>query len=116
MRYSHRSRVLWIDALCINQKDVTERGHQVGIMHEIYRNTQKNLIWLGHDDGTTAASLETLYTVLRRAREASNSFEKFSSLIYFDEPSDWSKERLLDLDLQPLFDFYSKPWFGRLVR
>jgi hypothetical protein len=27
---------LWVDAICINQKDTNERGHQVGIMRNVY--------------------------------------------------------------------------------
>lgn len=31
---------IWIDALCINQADVEERGRQVGMMSAIYRQAQ----------------------------------------------------------------------------
>lgn len=31
---------LWVDALCINQVDVDERGHQVSIMSPIFRQAQ----------------------------------------------------------------------------
>lgn len=42
-------RLLWVDAICINQEDVEERGHQVGIMRDIYRNATGTLIWLGEE-------------------------------------------------------------------
>ncbi|KAI9643491.1 hypothetical protein NHQ30_008110 [Ciborinia camelliae] len=38
---------LWIDALCINQGDTSERNHQVGQTGNIYRQAQQVLIWLG---------------------------------------------------------------------
>ncbi|KAI0150158.1 heterokaryon incompatibility protein-domain-containing protein [Xylariaceae sp. FL1272] len=38
---------LWVDAICINQKDDVERAHQVGMMKEIYENSKEVLIWLG---------------------------------------------------------------------
>lgn len=38
---------LWIDALCINQDDNLERGSQVSIMRDIYRQAEKVDIWLG---------------------------------------------------------------------
>jgi hypothetical protein len=40
---------LWVDAICINQKDVNERGHQVGIMRDVYSKAARVLIWLGEE-------------------------------------------------------------------
>ncbi|USP72811.1 hypothetical protein yc1106_00085 [Curvularia clavata] len=39
--------VIWIDAICINQSDNEEKGWQVALMGDIYRNTSKVLAWLG---------------------------------------------------------------------
>ena len=39
--------VLWVDALCINQRDVAERGHQVAQMGTIYSQAQQVICWLG---------------------------------------------------------------------
>lgn len=44
---SSEPRLLWIDALCINQDDVQERSHQVRLMGEIYRRAKRVLVWLG---------------------------------------------------------------------
>ncbi|KAI5917018.1 heterokaryon incompatibility protein-domain-containing protein [Camillea tinctor] len=38
---------IWIDSLCINQKDPSERTHQVGMMREIYQNSSEVVVWLG---------------------------------------------------------------------
>ena len=35
------------DALCINQADVEERNHQVGLMEFVYRRAARVLVWLG---------------------------------------------------------------------
>ena len=40
---------LWLDALCINQEDLRERNHQVGLMRSIYINTDNVLLWLGEE-------------------------------------------------------------------
>jgi len=37
----------WIDAICINQKDVDERNVQVRMMHHIYFRAQTVVVWLG---------------------------------------------------------------------
>lgn len=42
-------RLLWIDALCINQEDLDERMDQVKIMGEIYAKANYVLAWLGGD-------------------------------------------------------------------
>jgi len=38
---------LWADAVCINQNDLPERGHQVQMMGDIYRNAKEVIAWLG---------------------------------------------------------------------
>ncbi|KAN0122073.1 Heterokaryon incompatibility protein (HET) domain containing protein [Hyaloscypha variabilis] len=40
-------RVLWADAVCINQKDIQERGRQVRIMRKIFKQADRVLSWLG---------------------------------------------------------------------
>jgi len=49
------ARHLWTDALCINEADGEEKGHQVQLMGEIYRNASAVLVWHGlqDDDSTT---------------------------------------------------------------
>lgn len=38
---------LWVDALCINQRDIDEKSKQVPKMTEIYSSAYTVLIWLG---------------------------------------------------------------------
>ncbi|KAJ4267158.1 hypothetical protein NW762_003258 [Fusarium torreyae] len=42
--------LLWVDQLCINQANLTERSHQVGFMREIYQNAKRTLICLSTRD------------------------------------------------------------------
>lgn len=42
-----RERVLWADAVCINQDDDLERTHQVSIMQHIFKRATKVVIYLG---------------------------------------------------------------------
>lgn len=42
---------VWADAVCINQRDTSERTHQVGLMGEIYENSRETVIWLGEPTG-----------------------------------------------------------------
>ncbi|KAK8044067.1 hypothetical protein PG993_004091 [Apiospora rasikravindrae] len=47
IRQSDRDRILWVDALCINQQDHREKGHQVGQMKSTYEKAEMVLVWLG---------------------------------------------------------------------
>jgi hypothetical protein len=47
LRYLDETRVLWIDALCINQSDSHEKTDQVKDMVKIYENASRTLVWLG---------------------------------------------------------------------
>ncbi|KAF2448827.1 HET-domain-containing protein [Karstenula rhodostoma CBS 690.94] len=38
---------LWIDQICIDQDDRSERGHQVKLMGQIYTSCARVLVWLG---------------------------------------------------------------------
>ena len=38
---------IWMDAICINMSDLTERMHQVALMADIYKTEERSLIWLG---------------------------------------------------------------------
>ena len=47
IRLQDRQRVLWVDALCINQQDLNERGSQVAMMVTIYSQSSRVLAYLG---------------------------------------------------------------------
>jgi hypothetical protein len=44
---AHEAMVFWVDALCINQKDIEERTSQVQLMGSIYENCQQVVVYLG---------------------------------------------------------------------
>lgn len=48
-RYPDTPRVLWADAVCINQGDKNERSGQVQLMGRIYKECWEVLIWLGEE-------------------------------------------------------------------
>jgi hypothetical protein len=47
--FSQATKSLWIDVLCIDQENLSERNHQVQQMGEIYSHAQHVLAWLGQD-------------------------------------------------------------------
>ncbi|KPA35126.1 heterokaryon incompatibility protein [Fusarium langsethiae] len=49
LRHEIYKRTLWIDAICINQKDLEERQSQVLLMKDIYTRSKRVVVWLGPD-------------------------------------------------------------------
>jgi hypothetical protein len=47
LRQMQRRRTMWIDALCINQEDMSERNHQIQLMSSIYSMAHETIVWLG---------------------------------------------------------------------
>lgn len=41
-----RDRLLWIDAICINQGDNAEKDVQIGLMRDVYRRAASVIVWL----------------------------------------------------------------------
>ncbi|KAF5980930.1 heterokaryon incompatibility protein [Fusarium coicis] len=53
---------LWVDAICINQADNDEKGHQVAKMGEIYSQSGLVLCWLGPLDDSIGAAIDVIET------------------------------------------------------
>ncbi|KAF1973573.1 hypothetical protein BU23DRAFT_363585, partial [Bimuria novae-zelandiae CBS 107.79] len=53
LRQGTRTRALWVDVLCINQKDTIERNSQVKAMEKVYKLADQVIIWLGPEDGVS---------------------------------------------------------------
>ncbi|EPE25374.1 hypothetical protein GLAREA_01286 [Glarea lozoyensis ATCC 20868] len=47
LSHDHGKRILWIDAICIDQSNIHERTQQVQLMRLVYSLAKRTLIWLG---------------------------------------------------------------------
>jgi Heterokaryon incompatibility protein (HET) len=56
LRLRWKSRSLWVDSVCIDQKSTSDRNHQVKQMGEIYRTAANVLVWLGKSDDRTKSA------------------------------------------------------------
>jgi hypothetical protein len=82
MRLRDISRTVWIDSICIDQNDTGERGHQVGMMYQVYTKTWRNLIWLGPADGTLAESINAMEAILREIALETRNYADFQETVY----------------------------------
>jgi Heterokaryon incompatibility protein (HET) len=60
LRLPDRDRLLWVDALCINQKDLVEKSQQVRIMALIYRMCTRDLLWIGPEDAQISRAMKLI--------------------------------------------------------
>jgi hypothetical protein len=75
MRLSDRPRVLWIDAICIDQLSKTERSAQVEFMATVYCTASQNLVYLGEDDDKMAErGVKAMQDVVNDMRAATADF------------------------------------------
>ncbi|KAF2649452.1 hypothetical protein K491DRAFT_610731, partial [Lophiostoma macrostomum CBS 122681] len=47
LRLPNAVRTMWVDAICINQKDDVEKSRQVPLMGKIYSLAKKVVVWVG---------------------------------------------------------------------
>lgn len=60
LRSPVNQRVLWVDALCINQKDPVEQASQVKMMDYIYSRAEQVLVWLGEEREEDSLAFEAI--------------------------------------------------------
>jgi len=54
------TRVLWIDAICIDQGNLSERNQQVAMMGLIYSRASMVIVWLGSSDAASVLAFDGL--------------------------------------------------------
>lgn len=53
LRLQYEQRFLWIDQICINQRNIYQRNSQVQQMGTIYSKAQYDIVWLGEGSPAT---------------------------------------------------------------
>ncbi|RKL30367.1 hypothetical protein BFJ72_g11481 [Fusarium proliferatum] len=117
LRNPDEDRMLWVDALCIDQNNIKERGHQVNRMGEIYKKADRVIIWLGYLSGGNVAKFKSAVDIfkeklpLRAFREWAHQDERWQQQWKQTEASIGlsSHSELVD-GLQIVM---GNPWFSR---
>lgn len=60
LREKEMSIVLWVDAICIDQNNLTERSLQVQIMGRIFSSAKKVIAWLGESSNDSNVALSAI--------------------------------------------------------
>ena len=110
VRLVDRPRIVWIDAVCINQDDVGERGQQVAIMGQIYSGSIGNLVYPGAvDDDMSARILRNIKTLLADVDNRKDKQETFKNVHrrYFNE----GLVSPCEVDVEAAGTLLELPWF-----
>jgi hypothetical protein len=108
---------LWVDALCINQNDTTERTRQVRMMQEIYSKAECVIVWLGEADNTVEPALKLLKEI--NAPWATMTDHEGREIPLFTGGDHQSHDAFVagyvpDSYFDALAGFLLRPWFGRI--
>ncbi|KAK0617728.1 heterokaryon incompatibility protein-domain-containing protein [Immersiella caudata] len=82
-------RVLWVDAICIDQGDTEEKQHQVQLMATIYASANRVVVWLGE-----------------ASKDADGAFQVLCESA--------TKEQTSPSTPQPVLALLKRPWFRRI--
>jgi len=87
LRFKARERVLWVDAIAINQNDVKEREEQVAIMGTVYQSAKWDLLWMGQESTQYRYAMFVLgHQFSKNEKEATVDFAR----LVRNKPSIWS--------------------------
>ncbi len=68
-RERDRPIVLWVDALCINQSDDSEKSAQIPLMGRIYKEAFLVRAWLGESENDSDHAMDTLNRMAREIKQ-----------------------------------------------
>lgn len=121
-------RLLWIDAICINQTDLNERNEQVRMMSAIYQQAARVIIWIGPRwPGGKSFATDAIQGFTQRQRTGADSQKLIT---FLDNPhnrieterhlgffSDYTEAKAVDYTggyWPVLVDFFDRPWWRRV--
>jgi hypothetical protein len=100
LRKVHENRLLWVDAICINQSLIPERNHQLTLMARIYHCASRVIVYLGESANDSDSAIDWIREI--------------------DEPAEqpWllkdSSRPLPPTDKSALQLLFQRPWFNRM--
>ncbi|OAL45898.1 HET-domain-containing protein, partial [Pyrenochaeta sp. DS3sAY3a] len=76
LRHPKHDRLLWIDAICINQNDNIEKGYQVQMMRDIYAKASSVCVWLGSGTKATSSAFEMVQRFASAEEDAKDTVRR----------------------------------------
>jgi hypothetical protein len=96
LRKANKTVILWVDAICINQRDNTEKSVQLLRMPEVYRKARWVRVWLGESDTVSDTGMAFVSELLLD--------QENEDIITVNE----EKQKVM-----AFISLLRRPWFGR---
>jgi len=108
LRKQQFDRLLWVDAICINQTDKSEKSLQVAMMRDIYKRAVNVIFWLGEQERYDEDAVHLMRIFFKKypnfwdlERHRVKTLEELGFSSDNDGWSGWAS-------------LLSRPWFGRI--
>ncbi|KXH61984.1 hypothetical protein CSAL01_00990 [Colletotrichum salicis] len=105
LRHPTEQKIVWADAVCINQADDIERSNQVAYMGLVYWNAVRLAIWLGDDSKGHA---KMVFDAIKPISDGTWNKKARKTLTHADvdnfDIASWNA----------IADLYANPWFRRV--
>jgi hypothetical protein len=112
LRHHVLDRVLWIDAICINQADTREKEQQIPLMWQIYHLAGRVVVWLGEEADNSTQALKAIVSA-----GANQTLPDLLDPWETHDPDSQDRPRHLNLDDAAevsILAIFTRPWFRRI--
>ena len=127
LRLATQPRIVWVDALCIDQDNLEERSRQVRLMRAIYSKALRVVVWLGQDTYGDVSHAVHLMTVITQTCEFNSQSQgrrwidltsaerfRYADLPHLGYFGDTSNASVTGAYWKALQRFFDRPWFNRI--
>ncbi|KAK4041296.1 heterokaryon incompatibility protein-domain-containing protein [Parachaetomium inaequale] len=101
---------IWVDAVCINQDDLSERAAQVHLMERIFKSAVHVLAWVGPSDRLANEATEAIRILLDYSQARSRGMGRYLELTALTLSN---VPEMTATHWFALFAFFQRRWFRR---
>jgi hypothetical protein len=110
-RHAENLRNLWIDALCIDQRNLTEKNSQIPLMRRIYEGSIQTLVWLGVGTAESCPAMSLTRALTTAWRKCDGNVPRINSF-NSAELKQLGLPSLFSTDYVKLLTMLEQPWFS----
>ncbi|KAF1964026.1 HET-domain-containing protein [Bimuria novae-zelandiae CBS 107.79] len=103
LRQPRSTRIIWIDAICIDQNSADEKSVQVPLMRKIYTRAERVIAWLGEETFDSGMALDFIPYLTEVAK-----FDTESIWLFYLENYGFLRR------MMSLVHLFSRPWWQRM--